>query len=54
MQQDISQLSEELYSQQKEIGNLNFQLNILKAKIQEMETNTGYHQSENDPVPPHY
>jgi uncharacterized coiled-coil protein SlyX len=47
-------MSEELYSQQKEIENQKKEILQIKSKIISLEENTNKYDSKNDPLPPHY
>jgi SlyX protein len=54
LQQEISQLSSELYSQQKEIKDLKKQIINLINRIEEIDTENVQSLISKDKKPPHY
>ena len=54
MQAEISQLSEELYAQQKEIASLRLEIAKLHAKWQASQSDSGILHPMDDTPPPHY
>jgi SlyX protein len=54
MQADLSQISDELYAQQKENGNLLREIETLKDRIQSEQSDSGILKPEEDSPPPHY
>ena len=54
MQADLSQISDELYSQQKENGSLRREIETLKHRIQSVQSDSGILKPEEDSPPPHY
>ena len=54
LQQEISQISSELYSQQLEIKDLKNQIINLNKKIDEMDGEIGSDIIKEDKKPPHY
>ena len=54
MQAEISQLSEELYAQQKEIASLRLEIAKLHAKWQASQSDSGIIHPMDDTPPPHY
>lgn len=54
MQAELSQLSEELYMQQKEIASLRLEIAKLRAKWQASQTDSGIVHPMDDTPPPHY
>lgn len=54
MQAELSQLSEELYMQQKEIASLRLEIAKLHAKWQASQTDSGIVHPMDDTPPPHY
>jgi SlyX protein len=54
MQADLSQISDELYAQQKENGSLRREIKTLKDRIQSVQSDSGILKPEEDSLPPHY
>ena len=54
MQQEISQMSDEIFIQQKEISKLTIILVNLKNKLNDIENNIGIRNLDDDTPPPHY
>ena len=54
MQADLSQISDELYAQQKENGSLRREIEALKDGIQSVQSDSGILKPEEDSPPPHY
>jgi SlyX protein len=54
MQADLSQMSDELYAQQKENGSLRREIETLKGRIQSVQSDSGILKPEEDSPPPHY
>jgi len=54
LQQEISHLSDEVYSQQKEIIELKLQIKKLKIESHNTQQNNEYVYIEEDNIPPHY
>ena len=54
MQADLSQISDELYAQQKENGSLRREIETLKGRIQSVQSDSGILKPEEDSPPPHY
>tara|TARA_B110000483_G_scaffold157153_1_gene186552 strand:- start:1780 stop:1986 length:207 start_codon:yes stop_codon:yes gene_type:complete len=54
LQYEISQISEEMYSHQKEILCQKKEIEKLKLKIINMEENRNKLDFQDDPLPPHY
>ena len=54
MQADLSQISDELYAQQKENGSLRREIETLKDTIQAVQSDSGILKPEEDSPPPHY
>ena len=54
MQADLSHMSDELYSQQREIGSLRQEIETLKSRILSAQSDSGILKPEEDPPPPHY
>ena len=54
LQQEISQISIELYSQQKEIKDLKNEIMILNKRIEEMDSEIISDIIKEDKKPPHY
>ena len=54
MQADLSQISDELYAQQKENGSLRGEIETLKDMIQAVQSDSGILKPEEDSPPPHY
>ena len=54
MQADLSQISDELYAQQKENGSMRWEIETLKDTIQAVQSDSGILKPEEDSPPPHY
>ena len=54
MQADLSQISDELYAQQKENGSLRREIETLKDRIKSVQSDSGILKPEEDSPPPHY
>lgn len=54
MQADFSQMSDELYSQQREIGSLRQEIETLKSRLLSAQSDSGILKPEEDTPPPHY
>jgi len=54
IQQEILQMSDELYAQQKEILNLNKEIEKLKSKLHIIENDSGIGSLNEETLPPHY
>ena len=54
MQSELSQLSDELYAQQKEIAALRLEIAKLNAKWQASQADSGILHPMDDTPPPHY
>ena len=54
MQSEITQLSDELYSQQKEMAELRLEIAKLSAKLQAAQGDGGILNPMDDAPPPHY
>ncbi len=54
MQVDLSQISDELYAQQKENSCLRREIETLKDTIQAVQSDSGILKPEEDSPPPHY
>ena len=54
LQQEISQLSDELYSQQKEIKDLKNQITNLNKRIEDIDGELISNIDKEDKKPPHY
>ena len=54
MQADLSHMSDELYSQQREIGSLRQEIETLKSRILSAQSDSGILKPEEDTSPPHY
>ena len=54
MQADLSQMSDELYSQQREVGSLRQEIETLKSRILYAQSDSGILKPEEDRPPPHY
>ena len=51
---DLSQISDELFTQQQEIGHLQREIGVLKGRIQSAQSDSGILKPEEDSSPPHY
>ncbi len=51
---DLSQMGDELYTQQKEIRSLRWEIETLKSTIQSAQSDSGILKPEEDSSPPHY
>ena len=54
MQADLSQISDELYAQQRENGSLRREIQTLKDRIFSVQSDSGILKPEEDSPPPHY
>ena len=54
IQQEMIQMSDELYNQQKEITELKFQIKKLKFELHGSQANNGHFDNEEEKLPPHY
>ena len=54
MHADLSQISDELYAQQRENGSLRREIETLKGRIQSVLSDSGILKPEEDSPPPHY
>ena len=54
MQADLSQISDELYAQQRENGSLRRKIETLNDRIQSVQSDSGILKPEEDSPPPHY
>ena len=54
LQAELSQMSDELYAQQKEIELLRIDIDNLKSKLQNVPTDSGILTADEDVPPPHY
>jgi SlyX protein len=54
LQSELSQMSDELYSQQKDIEQLRIEIRNLKSKLQNVPTDSGILTADEDTPPPHY
>ena len=54
MQAELSQLSDEVFAQQKEIADLRLQLQKLNAKLNNVQADSGILNASEDSPPPHY
>ena len=54
MQQEILEMSDEIFTQQKEITKLTVDLLNLKNKIQDVENSSGMRNVNEEIPPPHY
>ena len=54
MQADLSQISDELYAQQRENGSLRREIETLNDRIQSVQSDSGILKPEEDSPPPHY
>ena len=54
MQAELSQLSDEVFAQQKEIADLRLQLQKLNAKLNNVQADSGILNAAEDSPPPHY
>jgi SlyX protein len=54
LQAELSQMSDELYAQQKEIEQLRVEIGNLKSKLQNVPTDSGILTADEDVPPPHY
>ena len=54
IQQEMHQMSDEIFTQQKEISKLTTELIILKNKLHDIENNIGIQNSNEEVPPPHY
>ena len=54
LQAELSQMSDELYAQQKDIEQLRIEIGNLKSKLQNFPTDSGILTADEDTPPPHY
>lgn len=54
LQLELSQMSDEIYNQQKEINELKLQFKKLKFELQNFQDDTGIISNQDDKPPPHY
>ena len=54
LQAELSQMSDELYAQQKDIEQLRIEIRNLKSKLQNVPTDSGILTADEDTPPPHY
>ena len=54
LQLELSQMSDEIYNQQKEIVELKLQFKKLKFELQNFQDDTGITSNQDDKLPPHY
>ncbi|MGB0690011.1 MAG: SlyX family protein [Candidatus Puniceispirillum sp.] len=54
LQAELSQMSDELYAQQKDIEQLRIEIRNLKSKLQNVATDSGILTADEDTPPPHY
>ena len=54
LQQEMIQISDEVYSQQKEISKLTHELLFVKNKLHAFENNSELREIEDEAPPPHY
>lgn len=54
MQAELSQLSDEVFAQQKEIADLRLQVQKLNAKLNNVQADSGILNAAEDSPPPHY
>ena len=54
LQAELSQMSDELYAQQKDIEQLRIEIGNLKSKLQNVATDSGILTADEDTPPPHY
>ena len=54
LQLELSQMSDEIYNQQKEIIELKLQFKKLKFELQSFQDDTGTISNQEDKLPPHY
>ena len=54
LQSELSQMSDELYAQQKDIEQLRIEIGTLKSKLQNVPTDSGILTADEDTPPPHY
>ena len=54
MQADLSQISDELYAQQRENGSLRREIQTLKDRIYSVQSDSGILKPGEDSPPPHY
>lgn len=54
LQAELSQMSDELYAQQKEIELLRIEIGNLKSKLQNVPVDSGILTADEDVPPPHY
>ena len=54
IQADLSQMSDELYAQQREIGSLRQEIETLKSRLLSAQSDSDILTPEEDSPPPHY
>lgn len=54
LQAELSQMSDELYAQQRDIEQLRNEIENLKSKLQNVPTDSGILTADEDIPPPHY
>ena len=54
LQAELSQMSDELYAQQRDIEQLRNEIKNLKSKLQNVSTDSGILTANEDIPPPHY
>lgn len=54
LQAELTQMSDELYAQQKEIELLRIEIGNLKSKLQNVPVDSGILTADEDVPPPHY
>lgn len=54
LQAELSQMSDELYAQQRDIEQLRNEIKNLKSKLQNVSTDSGMLTADEDIPPPHY
>lgn len=54
LQAELSQMSDELYAQQRDIEQLRNEIKNLKSKLQNVPTDSGILTADEDIPPPHY
>ena len=54
IQADLFQMSDELFTQQREMGRLRREFEMLKGRLQSAQSDSGILKPEEDSPPPHY
>ena len=54
LQHELMQLTQEVYSQQKEISALGLEIEKLTARLRHVQSDSGILKPEEDTPPPHY